>query len=116
MEQLWDNDYIEQRQKFIRLRDENGGNELIKHAEPQNEGTDDAAAIRAMLNNYELLAVGIHEGVLDEALYRNYLCSTVVKDFERMKPYIDAIRKRDMARAYIEYEKLYERWREQAKS
>lgn len=110
MDQLWDGDYITQRQLFIKIRD-GGADELIRSANIKEADSDKVSALRSILNNYELLALGVHQGVLDEKIYKQYLRQTMIDDFERSKPYITALRKR-APKVYIENEKLYEKWRD----
>lgn len=110
MDQLWDGDYIEQRAAFIRVRDEEPADTLVKAGTKEEESSVNATALRSILNNYELIALGIHCGVLDETIFRRYFKSTTVSDYERVKPYIDEVRKR-YPRVYTEYEALYEKWR-----
>lgn len=110
MSQLWDNDYITQRQIFIEVRDTEGHEALEAAGQKENEASQNTVALRSILNDYELMAVGINLGVLEEELVRRYLISTALKDFERTKTYIKAVRKRN-PQAYTEFESLCERWR-----
>lgn len=108
--QMWDKDYIEKRKIFIGTRDKDGGEKLKQLAKPDEETKQEAEAIRLILNNYELTAIGMSKGVLDEEIVRNYQKTNTLRDYERMKPYIEEVRK-SFPKAYIEYEALYEKWR-----
>lgn len=44
------------------------------------------------LNHYELIAMGIFDGILDESVYKNYLRSTVVRDWFAAEPFVTHIR------------------------
>lgn len=93
-EQMWDKDFIEQRKIFVGLRENHGSSDLEDFAKEENDDDDKAQSIRIILNNYELMCIGIKQGVLDEEMIRQYHRSTWVKDYERMKPYIAAVRKK----------------------
>lgn len=109
--QLWDGDYIGARAKFISARDTKSPDELRQLAAKENAQHEDAAAIRSILNNYELLSLGIITGVLDEGIYKRYFRTTFVSDYELSRPFIEGLRQRN-PRAYKEYTTLYEKWRE----
>lgn len=109
--QLWDGDYIETRAKFIKARDSKTPDALRALASKENAQEDDAAAMRSILNNYELISLGIVTGVLDKAIYKRYFRKTFTTDYELSKPFIDGVRARS-PRAYKEYTTLYEEWRE----
>lgn len=109
--QLWDGDYIATRAKFINARDSKTADDLRELASKDNAKSDEAAAVRSILNNYELLSLGIMTGVLDEAIYKRYFRKTFITDYELSKPFIDGVRARS-PRAYKEYTTLYEKWRE----
>lgn len=113
--QLWDGDYIETRAKFIKARDSKTTDALRNLASKENAQEDEAAAMRTILNNYELLSLGIVTGVLDEAIYKRYFRKTFTTDYELSKPFIQGVRDRS-PRAYKEYTALYEKWRENGTS
>jgi hypothetical protein len=68
--------WVENRRTFIQLREAAEG--LKKHA---GGATNETLVIRKILNQYELIALGIEAGILDKAMYRNYYRSTVLKDW-----------------------------------
>lgn len=96
--------WLENRKLFVELRDSKDG--LRKHAQ---EHSKEAFAIRAMLNQYELISIGIGRGILDETMYRNYYRGTVVKDWMAAAQFIDAERKEN-DRYWIELQHLAERF------
>lgn len=66
-----------------------------------------------VLNDYELIAIGIERGIIDDKTYRRWFRSGVVKDWRSAAPFIMAIRERtgndhlfhefeDMARRYLD--------------
>lgn len=93
------------RQRFIEMRDSKDG--LRKHA---NEDTPEAMIIRHQLNQYELIALGIKAGILDEVMYRKYYRGTVLRDWTDCLPFISEERKENN-RYWIELEDLVERFK-----
>lgn len=68
------------------------------------------------LNHYELVAIGIAEGILDENFYRRWMGYAVVRDYEEGIEVIAAAREPktsgdpgDVA-AYVELEQLASKW------
>jgi len=76
--------WVKNRTKFIQLRDAAEG--LQKHA---NQTTEDTTIIRKHLNHYELIAIGIKQGILDEEMFRNYYKTTVVRDYTASLTFIE---------------------------
>ncbi|ABD53531.1 hypothetical protein Jann_0614 [Jannaschia sp. CCS1] len=46
----------------------------------------------AFLNQYELIAIGIEQGILDEELYRDYMRGTVVRHWARAEGLVNHLR------------------------
>lgn len=105
----WDGDYIEAKSAFNKLRDAESG--LAVWAKPEHKDSPQLTNIRNTLNDYELIAVGIQEGILDEALYRRWFRQSLLKDWEAAQPFIRAIQRREgSARIFCEFEWLAARW------
>jgi hypothetical protein len=68
--------WVDNRKTFIELREAKDG--LKKHA---GGTTKETLAIRKILNQYELIALGIESGILDKQMYRNYYRTTILKDW-----------------------------------
>lgn len=97
------------RQNFIKIRDSKDG--LKKYAaDPELARSVEALDIRTQLNLYELVALGIQDGILDEAMYKKYYRGTVIKDFDASREYI-AIERGENAKYWILFEGLVEHWR-----
>ncbi len=100
-----DRDYIQARQKFIKI----GANPekitaLANFIEPSSE---EALAVQLVLNNYELITIGIHRGVLDYKIYKRYAKGTVIKDWDVTAPFIKQLRlTADNDNIYAEFETL----------
>jgi hypothetical protein len=110
--QIWDGDYIAARKAFIEIRDSKSAAELSTLASAASAKIPEAAAIRSVLNNYEIMAVGMMKGVLDETMYKRFFRATFMRDHEMIKPFIDALRQRS-PKAFVEYTAVYEKWRKE---
>jgi len=103
------NDFLLQtRRDFLQLRD--AGN-LVQWADPAKTATAETTVLRATLNRYELIAIGVEESTLDERVYREYHRTTLVRDWIAFKPFI--IRRRENTHTptyYCKFEALAKKW------
>ncbi len=111
--QEWDGDYISARKRFIELRDSGEG--FIKYAAPEFRTKGEVADIKNILNGYELIAVGIKIGILDEDLYKLWFRSAFLKDWVMARQFIRTIRTEagehpDEPKIFCEYEGLVRKW------
>lgn len=86
-----DGDLIEARSKFIDIL--NGETKSRIYGREDKRGSDEAKAIRTILNINELVAVSIRENVVDERVWRKWFNRAFISDFEAMEGYIDEVRK-----------------------
>lgn len=113
-ELLWDKDYIVARRVFIEIRDGDQA-KIIAVAQATAQKDEDASAVRTIMNDYELVASGIHRNILDDPFLRTFNRGTAIKDFDMMKPYIDEMRRVNGNDAiFAEFEKMVVRWRSAA--
>lgn len=106
----WDNDYIRARKEFNALRESSNGLEFWAAAE--HSGTPQLETIRLILNDYELIAIGISEDIIDETLYKRWFESTLIRDFDAAFATIDTLRRRTKIDGlYVEFEALARRWK-----
>lgn len=99
---------IEQRTVFGQLRD---AGHLAQWADPAKTTTQEAAVIRAILNRYEIIAIGIQKGTLDEKIYKKWCRTTLVKEWVACKPFVMQLRQNAQTPAYFcEVEKLARHW------
>lgn len=107
---MWDRDYLEKRQEFIRLR-ALPTKDLIKLAAPAKQAEPEAAALRSILNDYELIAIGIRHGIIDELFYRRWARAGLISDWQQIEPFIAAVRRvTGNPRVFQEFEALARRW------
>jgi len=105
----WDKDYITAKNEFNKLRDSPSG--LAMWAADEHKHSEQLNIIRNTLNDYELIAVGIREGILDEALYRRWFKPSLIKDWTKAKEFVQAIRVRENTELiFCEFEWLAEKW------
>jgi len=103
-----DKDMIDARRLFIETAKQAGG--LAIFAEEDQEHSTESEAIRLVLNDFELTAVGIQMGVMDYEFYKRYNRGTVIRYWNHAAPYIYALRARVGSNlVFHEYEELV-RW------
>lgn len=103
-----DRDMIEARRIFQECARSPKG--LAKWGTEANTQTPEARAIRMVLNDYELIAIGIQRGIIDDTTYRRWHRSAVVKNWRHAAPYVIAVRSRTNHDAlYHEFEEMA-RW------
>lgn len=81
-----------------------------------NPATDALKTVRGQvqdyINHYELIAIGIRSNILDERIYRNWMGSAVVRDWNAAAAYVQNERWRlnEAREDYIYHAKLYENY------
>jgi hypothetical protein len=89
-----------------------GDKSIAVFARKDHIDTDEAKSIRYALNYYECVAVGIFEDIYDEDILKSSVFSTVVKLYDRTKPFIDQVRiVSDRKTPFQEFECLACRWK-----
>jgi hypothetical protein len=112
MHQESDLGQIKERRSFIDLRDK--GN-LLQYAALDKASSVEAASIRATLNRYELVAIGISRKTLDAKLYLRWCRTTLAKDWIACKPFVMQLRQNGGRNTfYCEFETLARKWAEKA--
>ena len=103
-----DADLIEARQTFISLARAPGS--LAPWADEAKEKLDEVRSIRLVLNEFELIAIGIQRGIIDSELYRRWYRSGTIQYWTFAAPFILALRARTNNDAlYHEFEEMV-RW------
>lgn len=105
---LWDRDYLKARKKFIEIR--NGG-DLAKWSAAEHDASEEAEAIRSILNYYETMAIGIEGRILDEGFLFNAFRGALLRDWDTAEAFVAAMRKRlDNDQLFIKTQRLAKRW------
>ena len=100
-----DREVIEARRKFIELTKAPGG--LAPWAAEDKEKTPEAQSVRIVLNEFELIAIGIQRGIVDAELYRRWYESGVIRHWNHAEPFVKALRARTGNQAvFHEFEEL----------
>lgn len=104
-----DGDLIDARNQMIDLK--NSDNKSSVWGTEDKRDSDEAKAIRTALNINELVAVQIHEGVIDERVYRKWFNKAFIDDYKAMSGYIEAVREyKKNPCVFRELELLARRW------
>ncbi len=86
------------------------GVNIAIYAQADKEGDPDTTAIVSVLNEYELVSIGIQRGIIDPELYKRWARSSVLFDWESTQQFVAALRKRTGASSlYHEFEEMA-RW------
>lgn len=109
--------YRKRRKSYMKMRD--GGLNftslacsLEKHAEATDETNRQNFIVLDILNSIEFICVGIKENLFDEAVYKRMSKSSVITDWNTLKPYIMELRriKNNNNKLFCEFEWLAEKW------
>jgi|GEM_PF-7063900 len=113
----WDEDFIKTRQEFSKLRNAEEG--LEKFGKKGMGGFDEQDVIRRALNDYEIVAIGIKQGILDEGFYRLWCKSAVLTDYKASQGYINALNKAETEKTsrktnyFCEFCELGSKWEQE---
>ncbi len=100
-----DKDMIDARTKFIRLATSPGG--LAPYAAADKEPTEEVAAIRLVLNDFEFVSVSVQFGIMDYKFYHRAAHGTVKRYWTHAAPFIYVLRERiGSPTVYYEFEQL----------
>lgn len=84
--------------------------DIMIYADPDSKLTDDRQILRAQINEYELIALGIRRGLFDEEIYKLWFQNQFVRDFESLEEFITKVREKRPS-VFCEYVWLYTRWK-----
>ncbi|MEO1656800.1 MAG: DUF4760 domain-containing protein [Pseudomonadota bacterium] len=81
-------------------------------ADADNDTSPERHAIRDILNDHELMAVGISTKIFDENTCKEYLRAWLLEDMKDLMPFVHAFRKRTNDNTtYVYAETLANKWR-----
>jgi len=111
---IWDEDCLRAAGNFnalARPKDESGTSQLDFWADPRHRDSPQVNDIRAILNDYELMALGIRRGIIDEGIYHAFYKGPLIRDWNRSKLFIEKIRQQEKThRILLEFESLAKAW------
>jgi hypothetical protein len=100
-----DESLLRAKKRFNELTKEDGG--LAKWADEKNWASDQTEAIRVVLNQFELVAVGVQRGILDLEIYRRWYKSGVLRHWAQAAPFVMAMREKlNNPMVFYEFEQL----------
>ncbi len=86
-----DNDFLQANRIFASLtRSDN----IAKYALQENVDTEEAQAIKVVLNQFELASVGIQNGILDYDMFKMWCRGWVLETYNHVSAFIDELRRR----------------------
>lgn len=102
-----DSDLIDAHRVFVRLA-KDGGLELWADESKQNE--KEVQSIKTVLNDQELISIGIQRGIIDYKLYRMWNRTGVIRRWSYAEPFVKKLRERlNNDALYHEFEEMA-RW------
>jgi hypothetical protein len=87
-----DQAFIDARRKFIELSKTATG--LVIWATEEKESSYEAQSIRLVLNQFEIVSIGIELGILDFETFKRWFHSTVIRFWAHAESYIKSLRAR----------------------
>ena len=73
------------------------------------------ATVTKMLNFLEAFSLFINQGLLEESISKKLMRGVVIKNYQKLKFYIDYEQKKNGPIVFCEYVKLAEKWIKQEK-
>jgi hypothetical protein len=105
-----DADLIEAKNGFVQQANQPGG--LHRWASREKAEEKIGQQIVTVLNEFELIEIGIQEGILDEALYAKFALTTVIEYWSASQYYIKQVQADNQnEQIYINFKNLAERMR-----
>src|SRR5262245_30020624 len=86
-----DNDVLAARRQFIEAAKAGG---IAAWAEADKEKSEEAQKILLVLNEFELISIGIQRGILDYRIYRMWSKTATISYWNHATPFVAALRNR----------------------
>ncbi|MDT0576783.1 DUF4760 domain-containing protein [Croceicoccus sp. F390] len=83
--------------------------DIMGFADPNCPPSDDRQTLRAQLNEYELISLGIRKRLFDEKLYKLWFQDQFQRDYRSLEKYINKVREQRPS-VFCECVWLYKRW------
>ena len=109
---MWDEDYIDARQTYIKIRKVNQLTELISKADPTDDDLKQKSEVISVLNDNEIVALAINRGIMDEDICFDWRGTAYVKDWSDAEAAVSHLRgPDDKKKAFVEFEALAKKWK-----
>jgi hypothetical protein len=99
-----DPDVVRNHRKFRELAKSEGG--LEKWAAVDHEQSEEAQIIFTVLNEFELISIGIQRGIIDYELFARWFRTGTINKWNDASPFIMILRKRAGPNLYHEFEQM----------
>jgi hypothetical protein len=99
-----DGDLLRARRAFRALARGEGG--LAKWAAAEHEQSDEAQCIFTVINEFELVAIGIQRGIIDFELFARWFKTGTVNKWNEAAPFVTIMRQRRGQSLYYEFEQM----------
>ncbi len=96
-----DHDIIQARAIFNKLSEPSG--KLARYTQASDLDSEETDMVRMVLNDYEILSIGVQAGIFDLGIIRLYMKGTVLRDWSRSAPFIMKLRT-EVANDFVYYE------------
>jgi len=99
--------------KHIRDHHDASNKNIRAMAEQSNFESAECVAIRYLLNHFEVMSIGIQNGIYDERMLKQCWYGLVIDTYKKSLPLIEAIREKNKSlTALQEFEWLAKRWQQ----
>ena len=116
----WDKDYILCRKIFFNAT-EKSPNSLLDEINKEKKETRKQSmvsvetATRLIMNDYELMFIAIETGILDENIIKSWRKSSIIRDYQRTKAFVEWIRaENNNNKIYEIFQKYARSWAEES--
>lgn len=113
--------YQKRRKSYMKMRDSEVNFTtlacILTEKKPDEEQQKQNFIVLDILNSIEFICVGIKENLFDEAVYKRMSGSSVIKDWNTLKPYVMELRRinNNNNKLFCEFEWLATKWIEEKK-
>lgn len=74
------------------------------------ENEEDRNVVIDQMNTYELVALGIHNGVFDDGFFKHWYHGQFMRDYEAIEELLSEVQK-DRPSTFCEMKKLHDKWK-----
>ena len=89
-------------------------NKLLELSQGRNWLSAESFPLVSTLNRYEITAIGIAEGIIDERIYKRYWRTSLVRDWLRCQAAVRSRRSEFGKNLFSEFESLARKWANQS--
>lgn len=105
---IWDKDFIDARNRFNAAKRSREGIEFW--GDTVHHDAETTAAVRDILNDYEILAIAVDQDVMDKPIYEKWFKTGLVADYEACRSFISIVQAKEGKKYFVEFKKLAHKW------